>query len=106
MEGIKVKTIGVTSFFSLKSYGFRLKNGLVKGKWYLVEVGQYFSEGEYIYFIKINDQIVKQMVNTQPTEFNNFVAYASNPWTRNDFFHRHIFLKLNLNPDSFKISSE
>ena len=62
---------------------FRLKNGLVKGKWYLVEIGQYFSEGEYIYYIKINDQIVKQMVNNQPTEFNNFVAYASNPWTRN-----------------------
>ena len=62
---------------------FRLKNGLVKGKWYLVEVGQYFSEGEYIYYIKINDQIVKQMVNSQPTEFNDFVAYASNPWTRN-----------------------
>ena len=63
-----------------------LKNGLVKGKWYLVEVGQYFSEGDYIYYIKINDQTVKQMVNTKPTEFNNFLVYASNPWSRNQFF--------------------
>ena len=62
-----------------------LKNGLTKGKWYLVEVGQYFSEGDYIYYIKINDQTVKQMVNTKPTEFNNFLVYASNPWSRNQF---------------------
>ena len=62
-----------------------LKNGLTKGKWYLVEVGQYFSEGEYIYYIKINDQTVKQMVNTKPTEFNNFLVYASHPAARNQF---------------------
>ena len=69
-----------------------LKNGLVKGKWYLVEVGQYFSEGEYIYYIKINDQIVKQMVNNKPTEFNDFVVYAGNPWTRNGFLFRRLII--------------
>ena len=71
-----------------------LKNGLVKGKWYLVEVGQYFSEGDYIYFIKINDQIVKQMVNNKPTEFDNFVVYASNPWTRNEVLSFLIIVQL------------
>ena len=43
---------------------FPEKDGLTKGKWYLIEVEQYFESGihvgNYIYEVRVNKQIVVQ----------------------------------------------
>ena len=55
-------------------------NGLTKGKWYLVEVEQKFSQMEYHYLIRINGETVRDQINKNPQEFIDMQVYAAKPW--------------------------
>ena len=58
------------AYQTLTDPNFPENTGMTKGKWYLVEVGQYYDadKTDYVYYIIINGQVVKEVVNKQPYE--------------------------------------
>ena len=65
---------------------FPEKNGLVKGKWYKIDIGQEFRnepEPGYYFYLDINGWRAKDALNLNATLFDNMIAYGSNPWDTN-----------------------
>ena len=52
------------------------RNGLTKGKWYTVEVGQKYDSGNYLYYIIINGVTVHQKINNNATDFEDMLVYS------------------------------
>ena len=52
-------------------------NGMTKGKWYTVEVGQKYENSDYLYYIIINGQQVHQKINKNATTFDEMLVYLS-----------------------------
>ena len=55
--------------------GFADYKGLMKGKWYTVEVGQKYESSDYVYYIIINGQEVHHKINKNSTDFEEMLVY-------------------------------
>lgn len=53
---------------------------MTKGKWYKIDVGQEMkSDGQYYWFVEINDVRYHEARNDKPAVFENIGVWASNP---------------------------
>ena len=65
------------------------KGGLVKGKWYKIDIGQEYRSGTanqeagYYWYHDINGWRARDTLNLNATSFDNMQAFASNPWNDN-----------------------
>ena len=80
-----------------KNYGWTSNNdgnfpetgGLVKGKWYKIDIGQEYRSGTanqeagYYWYLDINGWRARDTLNLNATSFDNMQAFASNPWNDN-----------------------
>ena len=63
---------------------FAEKDGLMKGKWYKIDIGQEYRNDPdpgYYFYLDINGWRAKDVRNFNATSFDNMVAYGAAPWS-------------------------
>jgi hypothetical protein len=63
------------------SYAYDSDYRLPVNRWTSLTVGQAFVQGQYVYYVKINNKQVYSVINHYPMDFTNMMVYASDPWT-------------------------
>ncbi|XP_065662129.1 uncharacterized protein LOC136084866 isoform X2 [Hydra vulgaris] len=61
--------------------------------WTNIEVSQFLKSTYYLYTIRINEDVVFSVINSQAQTFRNVKVYASNPWNEaQDGFIKNFFI--------------
>jgi len=50
-------------------------------RWTKLEIGQTYLQGQFVYYVKLNNKQVYSIVNRYPMDFFNMMVYGCDPWS-------------------------
>lgn len=88
------------------SYAYDSDYVLPMHRWTKLEIGQTYIQGQFVYYIKINNKQIMSIVNRYPMDFYNMMVYGCDPWSEAPYAKlRNLYLTTSWGPNIVSVLS-